>query len=428
MLTERERTLSRINLSFLQPTSQPFSRSAAAAPGQPVILLTHEYAPFRGGVATYVREIAAAAQSIGVSVAVWTVDYQGRQASGTSRKPEDVKAESSGGFPVVRLRSNGRLTPGGLLTLAWGIWRRRVELRDAPVVLMSVGAQMAFFLLMMAGVNLGGRVTCCFYGSDILRFGRNPFWRMLARRFYRKRVVAFVVITRYVERLLRESELLPEGADIVVAPCALPSAFHVEQRETTATPDKPEGTFRVLTVARLHPRKGQLEVAQALALLPDELRARVIYQVVGVGDAAYRQAVETTCHEGGVQCEFLGAVDDRKLGEIYAQATVYVQASRTLPQSVEGFGITFLEAGIYGCPVAAWRSGGVPEAVVDGETGLLVDEGDVPMLATSVERLIKDVELRQRMGERGKVWARSFHWEGAARILCMASVLPNTGA
>ena len=394
-----------------------------------VVLATHEFAPFRGGVATYVQEIALAARHLGMPVTVWTVDYGNRSSKPPGEVGKDA-AESSAEVPVVRLSSSGRLTPGGLLSLAWGFWRRRREWRGQAVVLLSVGAQMAFFLLAVVGCRALGPVTCFFHGSEILRFRRNPFWRQLARRFYRRNATRFGVTTRYVETLLRESGLLPMGAEIVLAPCALPTMFHVEhgkalvaQEESAATTST---TFRVLTVARLHPRKGQLEVARALALLPVPQRERVVYQMVGVGKAAYRRQVEAACREGGVRCEFLGAVDDQKLAAIYARATLYAQASRTLAQSVEGFGITFLEASAYGCAIAAWRSGGVAEAVLDGETGLLVEEGDVAGLSTAVERLLGDAELRQQVGERGRAFACTFCWQGSARTLCMGTSLPGT--
>ncbi len=174
----------------------------------------------------------------------------------------------------------------------------------------------------------------------------------------------------------------------------------------------------MLTVARLHPRKGQLEVARALCLLPPEQRARVVYQMVGAGEASYQQQVEDACRAGGVRCEFLGALDDHALSAAYRRATVYAQASLTLPQSVEGFGITFLEASFHGCPVAAYRSGGVDEAVRDGETGLLVPEGDLPALG----RRHRSVAGRSRPARTdrcnaGRAFARGFSWHGSARIL-----------
>ena len=227
------------------------------------------------------------------------------------------------------------------------------------------------------------------------------------------------MVTRPIERLARESGLLPPGAAIVLAPGALPSAFAREAGFTpTAEPD--DGLTRVLTVARLHPRKGQLEVAHALALLPDAQRKRLVYQMVGVGKSAYRRQVEDACREGGVRCEFLGAVEDDALGAVYRRATVYVQASVTLPNSVEGFGISFLEASFHGCPVAAYRSGGVEEAVAENQTGLLVPEGDRVGLAAAVNRLLDDPVLRTRLGATGRTFARGFHWESSARTLCEA--------
>ena len=284
---------------------------------------------------------------------------------------------------------------------------------------MSVGAQMVFFVLGGLGIVPARGVTIFFHGSELLRFRRSRMWRGLARRFY-ARAAGFGATTRAVERLARESGLLPSDAQIVLAPCALPSAFVRAGGKENAISDD-GGMAQILTVARLHPRKGQLEVARALALLPATQRERLVYQMVGVGDPAYRQQVETACRECGVRCKFLGAVDDTALGDIYRRATVYAQASVTLSDSVEGFGISFLEASFHGCPVVAYRSGGVAEAVADGETGLLVPEGDRTGLAAAVSRLLDDQALRTRLGETGRGFARGFRWEPSAQALCEAA-------
>ena len=373
--------------------------------------MTHEYAPFRGGVAIYVQELASAARAGGRAVEVWTADYRHR-LDRRAKVARDV-TDSRQTFPVVRLPSSGRLTPGGLGGFAWGIFRHRRRLRAGPVILLSVGAQMVFFGLHALGLFPAGRVVIFFHGSELLRFGRSRVWRGLARRFY-ARAAGFGTTTGAMARLARESGLLPPGARIVLAPCAVPSAFAGSEAFARADDHAP----CVLTVARLHPRKGQLEVARALALLPAAQRARLVYRMVGVGEAAYRQQVETACREGGVRCEFLGATDDAALGALYASATVYVQASLTLADSVEGFGISFLEASFHGLPVAAYRSGGVDEAVADGATGLLVAEGDRAGLAAAVGRLLDDPALRARLGTAGRTFAQGFSWERSARALC----------
>ena len=90
-------------------------------------------------------------------------------------------------------------------------------------------------------------------------------------------------------------------------------------------------------------------------------------------------------------------------------------------RSVEGFGISFLEAAFYGKPAAAFRSGGVVEAVIEGQTALLVAEDDLAGLALAIGRLLDDPELRIRMGEAGREYVKSLRWEDSARLLCEAA-------
>lgn len=85
--------------------------------------------------------------------------------------------------------------------------------------------------------------------------------------------------------------------------------------------------------------------------------------------------------------------------------------------SVEGFGLVYLEAGAHGLPVVAHAIGGVPEAVIDGETGLLVPPGDQPALTAAFTRLLADPVLRRRLGEAGRARARARTWLDSARTL-----------
>ncbi len=178
-----------------------------------------------------------------------------------------------------------------------------------------------------------------------------------------------------------------------------------------------DGRIRVLTLARVHPRKGQLDTARALARLPAEFRSRIIYQIGGIGDASYLRQVEAVCREAGVSFEHLGQINPDTLAVTYHQCDICAMTSRSLPKSVEGFGISYLEAGFHGKPVVGYRSGGAVEAVVDGETGLLVNEGDVPALTDAFQRLLADSALRQRLGEGGRRHAARFSWDATARIV-----------
>ena len=278
----------------------------------------------------------------------------------------------------------------------------------------------------LLGVISARQTLVVLYGSEVLRFARSRAWRWLARRYY-ARAGGFVTCSKYTASVAGDSGLLPVGAEVIVATCALPGSF-AERRILDAPAVDEDGTWRVLTVARLHPRKGQREVARALSRLPEALRERVVYQMVGVGEAAYRQEIEDACRAGGVRHEFLGGLDDDALAAVYAGCTLYAQASSTLPRSVEGFGISFLEAAFYGKAAAAFRSGGVVEAVIDGETALLVPEGDVEGLASAIGRLLAEPALRRRLGEAGQNFVESLRWEDSARLLCdLAARLPVPG-
>lgn len=85
--------------------------------------------------------------------------------------------------------------------------------------------------------------------------------------------------------------------------------------------------------------------------------------------------------------------------------------------SVEGFGLVYLEAAAHGLPIVAHAVGGVPEAVVDNLTGLLVPPRHPAQLAAAFEKLISDPALRARLGAAGRDWARRNRWEHSASLL-----------
>jgi len=85
--------------------------------------------------------------------------------------------------------------------------------------------------------------------------------------------------------------------------------------------------------------------------------------------------------------------------------------------SLEGFGLVYLEAAAHGLPTVAHRTGGVPEAVRDGVTGLLVDPADRPALAAAIARLINEPALRANLAAAARVRARERSWADNANAL-----------
>jgi len=371
------------------------------------IILTHEFAPFRGGVATYCAEAARAAAALGHPVEVWTPG-----AGGTAWE-EGVRVVRLGGRPSLRL--------GNLLRFAAAIFQRRAALRDCRVILASVGAQLIFLQFHRLGLLREIEAVPLFHGSEILRYEQSRSLNAPAKRWLAVRPGIFAA-SRHVRRLLLESGLLPTGKEVAVARCGLRGDLSARAGALAQAPEPvSERPLRVLTLARLHPRKGQLDTVKALAALPEAVRRGLVYQLGGGldgGGEAYFHEIEQACRRGGVALDYLGEIPDERLAETYAQCDLYVMSSRTLPRSVEGFGMTYLEAGAFGKPVIGYRTGGVAEAVREGESGLLVDEGDIAALSAALEKLVGNAALRQAMGEAGRAHAQSFTWDEAARTLC----------
>ena len=173
----------------------------------------------------------------------------------------------------------------------------------------------------------------------------------------------------------------------------------------------------LLTVARLEWHKGIDTVIRALPAVRRVVPA-ARYAVAGVGPR--RAHFEQLASELGVgdAVRFLGAVGDEELPALYNAADLYVGASRRHDLLVEGFGISLVEASASGLAVVGGRSGGVPDAVRDGETGLLVDPDDPAAVAAGVTALLGDGERRRSMGAAGRRAVETYYnWDRVVRDL-----------
>jgi glycosyltransferase involved in cell wall biosynthesis len=108
----------------------------------------------------------------------------------------------------------------------------------------------------------------------------------------------------------------------------------------------------------------------------------------------------------------LGALEGDALAGLFHRIDLFVMPCLDVPGDVEGFGIVFLEAALGGAPSVATRVGGIPDAVLDGETGLLVAPGDFEAMAAAIRRLIGDGALREQLATAAADRARMFFsWE-----------------
>lgn len=372
-----------------------------AAAGGPIFLITHEFYPKRGGIATFTEEMARASATLGHEVEVWA------QAAGPGARKPDWP------FRLRRLPLKGSHDPSCQLLLARELIRHRRVLRDATVYLPEPGPMLTMMLAQFFRAFRPRRIVLTFHGSEILGFAGSPVRRWLARRLigHAARVSTLSVYTRQL--LLRH---FPEAAEkIFLTPGALRSDFAIVR------PRPPETNARivVLTVGRLHPRKGQLLTLQALQLLPAAMRARLEYWIVGTQSKGNYERLlrDAAARQPDLAVRFFGDLPDDELAACYERADIFALTSVSLDRSVEGFGLVYLEAAAHGLPVVAHDVGGVAEAVVEGVTGLLVPPDRPVQLAAALEKLIHDPELRRKLGAAGREWARRRCWKDSAAAL-----------
>lgn len=161
----------------------------------------------------------------------------------------------------------------------------------------------------------------------------------------------------------------------------------------------------LLTVARLEPRKG---IDMVIRAMRDARRAypEALYIVAGGGED--RGRLEQIAADNGVaDCViFVGPVDGDIKAGLFASCDVFAMPTRREGNSVEGFGIVYIEAGWYGVPSIAGREGGAPDAVIDGQTGLLCNATNLADVTRQIMRLLDDDRLRRHLSAAAERRAR----------------------
>ena len=365
---------------------------------RPIVLATHEFFPTRGGVGVYVQELAAAALRQGREVCVlaprhprWT----------ETRAPVPLEGLPHPPWPGE---------PGRLAATAGHLLRQRRRLRGCVLHLCQQGPLRVMMALRLLGLVRPARLLVTLHGSELMQLSAGgPGRRGLAALLARADRVA--VLSAWVRDQLT-SRFPAAGPKTVLTPGAPRTSL---LGPADAPHPRAGGRLVLLSVGRIHPRKGQAALLRALARLDRETGARLRCVMVGpVIDRAYARELARLAGACRTEVVMAGEVDDEELARHYAAADLFALTSEATPRSVEGFGLVCLEASASGLPVLAHRSGGVEDAVRAGVTGLLVEPGDDAALADALRRLAGDPGLRRRLGENGRRFASGFSWDACA--------------
>ncbi|MDW8248418.1 MAG: glycosyltransferase family 4 protein [Myxococcales bacterium] len=258
------------------------------------------------------------------------------------------------------------------------------------------------------------------HGRELLWTPPEPLAR--AYRWLRastlQRADAVISVSRFTRELALNLKVLPHRVHV------LPNGTDPEK----FSPGEPSSRLReylnaegrpvVLTVARLVERKGIDVTLRSIRILRTT-HTDLLYIVAG--DGPDRGRLEGLVARLGLEknVRFLGTVSEETLLDLYRLANVFVMMSRSEGFDVEGFGVALLEANACGKAVIGAREGGIPDAIEDEVTGLLVPPRDEHALAAALGRLLNDPKLRERLGHAGRakvVEARSWHHTAAGLV------------
>jgi phosphatidylinositol alpha-1,6-mannosyltransferase len=378
-----------------------------------ILQLTSEFAPATGGIGTYAREIASAATALGADVTVVAPDY-GRDNRAADRSlPYEVRRFRAGLHSMKDL-------PSKILLARSLVRAERYDVVHA--------ADWPFFIPVALSRNLApGRILMTVHGTEINET-QTPLKRLAIRTtgvFGRRTEIA--ANSGYTSELFRERFAVDEHR---IRPIWLGvSQFWFGPRKGRAETRLAHGIAAdrivMITVARITRRKGHSVTLAALSALPRDLRKRLTWLIIGPeGEADYVKPLKGLVASTDCDIRFLGAIPDQDIRDIYGAADFFCLTG--VPDSsgrVEGFGLVYLEAAACGLPSVATATGGVPEAVISDETGILVPPS-IDDIAGAIVELAEDAGMRSALAAGASAHARALSWE---RCAAMTYGLPRAG-
>jgi len=376
---------------------------------RPHLLLTYDFPPIGGGIARMMGEIARRYPRGGLVVSTGSVLGA---------------AEFDAGFPhpVDRMGIGSRRLRA---VHGWIPWCRRAAVLAraiCPELMWCGNLKPAAYPAHWVTRRLGIPHGVFLHGTELLllRHRLGSVRKRVAGRSLLGAPAVFVAVSRWTTDLCRvvlgELGLDPELVDVRTVPLGTdPARFRpgVDSTEVRARYGLPPGR-RLITVARLAAHKGIDTGLHILAALRREM-PDLGYVVVGSG--VKQRELERLARDLGVadRVRFLTDVPDADLPALYTAADLYLGLSRPAELMVEGFGIALVEASASGLPVVAGSGGGIPDAVRDGETGVLVDATHPAPGLDAVRRLLEDPALGARLGAAGRHAVETYYnWDRVA--------------
>jgi phosphatidyl-myo-inositol dimannoside synthase len=354
-----------------------------------ILLVTNDLGPRAGGIETFILGLLD--QLDGSQIVIYTAAQTG------SDQFDKILSAKTG---VIILRDKSSV----LLPTPWVNRRvRAVALRfESEVIWFGAAMPLAWMsgLLKRAGAK---RIVAITHGHEVWWAKLPPFRQIFAQST--KSIDVLTYLGQFTRRAM---------APVVSARCAMvhiAPGISIQHFTPGAKSQKLideldlEGKQVLISVGRLVHRKGQDKLLEALPQIllthPD-----IILLFVGVGPRQKKLDQLVRSHELSNYIRFVGRIAYDALPDYFRLGDLFVMPSRSrlAGLEVEGLGIVYLEASACGIPVVAGASGGAPDAIIQGKTGLVVDGTKVDEIARTINELLDNPTQLAAMGQAGRAW------------------------
>ena len=367
-----------------------------------ILLLTHEFLPFMGGIATYCSELALAATRLGHQVTVLAPDYQQDNRQADQLLPYRVERFRGGQYHVLQmLRMMSRIS--------------KLRRRDYDVIHAAEGSSVVAMAALQPVTRLPFIATV--HGTDIFGFAASRLAHLLRAHRPLRRADRVYANSLFTAALARQHDPALTDSTVNVAHLGVNSWWFESATDTELLRRYGIDPHRkiLLSVSRLDERKGHLEILQGLAALPQHYKDQLSYVIVGQrADASHYQRLRSCAATCGVPTIFTDGIPREDVRQFYKQSWLYSMLGVPHPNTVEGFGLVYLEAAAQGLPSLATPIGGVPEVVVDQQTGVLLKGTSASAVAHALQHLLDNSDIVAALGRRALQHAREFTWQRCA--------------
>ena len=364
----------------------------------PVLFVTNDFGPRAGGIETFVIGLIER-RPFGQTI-VYTSAQTGSEAY-------DAAWKSDFGVTVIRDRSKILLpTPRVARNLA------RI-IKESNIDVAAFGAAAPLGLLSASMKKAGVRKTVA------LTHGHEVWWAKVFPFNYALRKIgssidSLTYLGEFTQQAIARSLSKASARKMVkIAPGIDVDHFSPQDSTELRKELKLENKRVIVSVGRLVHRKGQDHLIQAL---PEILKSIPDAHILMVGQGPYLSHLKKLVHNLNLaeHVSFIGRIQYAQLPQYICAGDIFAMPSRSrfFGLEVEGLGIVYLEASACGLPVIAGSSGGAPDAVVDGVTGIVVDGENDHDIAAAAIKMLQDLDGSKAMGLAGREWIiKNWRWE-----------------